>query len=178
MSVVRLAEGGRLSFFCPGCGEAHTIRVGERAPGVWGWNRDLDRPTFEPSVLLRTGHYCTSHKPGDSCWCTYNAEHPEAPAPFACAICHSFVREGRIQFLNDSTHALAGQTVPLPEWQEMSFAVREPTTEEESGICLTCGQPATECDCTGGPLIEPECSCYEPEYGHQPGCAFYGRKTP
>jgi hypothetical protein len=33
--------------------------------------------------------------------------------------CHSFVRNGHIEFLSDSTHALAGQTVqlpPLPEW--------------------------------------------------------------
>ena len=29
--------------------------------------------------------------------------------------CHSFVRSGRIEFLSDSTHALAGQTVDLPD---------------------------------------------------------------
>lgn len=22
---------------------------------------------------------------------------------------------------------------------------------------------------------EPECTCYEPEYGHMPGCQFYGQ---
>ena len=31
-------------------------------------------------------------------------------------VCHSFVTDGRIQFLADCTHALAGQTVDLPEW--------------------------------------------------------------
>jgi hypothetical protein len=38
--------------------------------------------------------------------------------------CHSFVRDGHIEFLTDSTHKLAGQTVVLPalpdwcgEWQ-------------------------------------------------------------
>ncbi|BAS10570.1 hypothetical protein AHiyo4_39920 [Arthrobacter sp. Hiyo4] len=33
--------------------------------------------------------------------------------------CHSFVRNGHIEFLSDSTHELAGQTMalpPLPEW--------------------------------------------------------------
>lgn len=33
--------------------------------------------------------------------------------------CHSFVKASRIEFLSDSTHKLAGQTVPLaplPEW--------------------------------------------------------------
>jgi hypothetical protein len=29
--------------------------------------------------------------------------------------CHSFVTDGKIEFLNDSTHKLAGQTVPLPD---------------------------------------------------------------
>jgi hypothetical protein len=29
-------------------------------------------------------------------------------------ICHCFIRDGQIQFLLDCTHALAGQTVPLP----------------------------------------------------------------
>lgn len=42
-------------------------------------------------------------------------------------------------------------------------------------VCLNCKEPPEQCDCTGGPLLEPECSCYEPAYGHQPGCAFYGR---
>jgi hypothetical protein len=31
-------------------------------------------------------------------------------------VCHSFVTDGRIQFLNDCTHPLAGQTVDIPEW--------------------------------------------------------------
>lgn len=30
--------------------------------------------------------------------------------------CHSFVVDGQMQFLGDCTHALAGQTVPIPEW--------------------------------------------------------------
>ena len=32
-------------------------------------------------------------------------------------VCHSFVTAGRIQFLEDSTHALAGQTVDLPDFE-------------------------------------------------------------
>jgi hypothetical protein len=30
-------------------------------------------------------------------------------------VCHSFVTDGRIQFLSDCTHELAGQTVDLPD---------------------------------------------------------------
>ena len=36
-------------------------------------------------------------------------EHVE-PRPY---VCHSFVREGKIEFLGDCTHALKGQTVDL-----------------------------------------------------------------
>ena len=32
-----------------------------------------------------------------------------------CQRCHSFVRDGKIRFLADSYHELAGQTVDLPE---------------------------------------------------------------
>ncbi|SDI15562.1 DUF6527 family protein [Pseudomonas panipatensis] len=57
------------------------------------WNGDVDRPTFAPSVLV-----------------TY----PWGPEQMQVR-CHSFVRDGRIEFLSDCTHALAGQTVNLPE---------------------------------------------------------------
>jgi hypothetical protein len=30
--------------------------------------------------------------------------------------CHSYVTNGRIQFLSDCHHSLAGQTVELPDW--------------------------------------------------------------
>jgi hypothetical protein len=33
-------------------------------------------------------------------------------------VCHSFVTDGRIQFLGDCTHALANQTFDLPGWEE------------------------------------------------------------
>lgn len=81
-------------FWCPGCDEAHAVQVGGEHPGPkWSWNGSLERPTFQPSVLVRGNK-------GD----TVN--------PY---VCHSFVVEGRIQFLGDCTHALAEQTVDLPE---------------------------------------------------------------
>ena len=39
-------------------------------------------------------------------------------------------------------------------------------------VCLLCSEKARDCECTGGPLLEPECTCYEPELGHGPGCYF------
>lgn len=93
---------GGLSFFCPGCNSAHTIKT--VGPGSWGWNGSIEQPTFTPSVLV-----------------THDAN-PDAAEEFkewrTARACHSFVTDGMIQFLGDSTHALAGQTVPLADWPE------------------------------------------------------------
>ncbi len=114
-AVLRSQQGGGLAFRCPGCNMVHAVDVN---PGGWTWDGNVDAPTFSPSVLVTGGHYIPGHQ-GD-CWCTYNAKHPDEPTVFKCSRCHSFVRGGQIQFLNDSTHALAGQTVPLPAWPEDS----------------------------------------------------------
>ena len=101
------------NFHCPGCNEAHTVRT---EPDGWGFNDDLERPTFSPSILLRSGHFSTRFQPGDECWCTWEKE-DGSKSGFECAICHSFVIDGKIQFLGDCTHAMAGQTVDLPVWR-------------------------------------------------------------
>lgn len=110
------AKPGGYTFKCPGCNETHlvTTAVPNGNGMVWGWNGSTSQPTFTPSLLYRSGHYMPGYTSG-RCWCDYNREHPDEPAPFSCGICHSFVVNGHIQFLNDCTHALAGQTVPLPE---------------------------------------------------------------
>ena len=88
-----------LVFFCPGCQSGHSILT---SAGGWGWNGDIEYPTFTPSVLV-----------------THEAV-PEASDKFkewrTARICHSFVTDGRIQFLSDSTHSLAGQTVELADF--------------------------------------------------------------
>ena len=95
-----------LAFWCPGCLEHHTVT------SVWTFNGDYDKPTFLPSVLLTSGHHVPGWQ-GPDCWCSYNREHPEDTDPFVCRRCHSYVKDGNIEFLPDSTHALAGKTVPL-----------------------------------------------------------------
>ena len=111
----RMTEDGRLVFWCPGCKEPHGVPVRQAVPGwscVWTWNGSRELPTLAPSVLIRSGHYVPGYASG-VCWCTYNREHPNDPAPFVCGVCHTFVRDGRIQFLNDCTHEYAGRTVEL-----------------------------------------------------------------
>lgn len=113
--VLRIIEGGQLGFFCAGCESAHAICIN---PGGWGFNGNYDKPTFTPSVLVRSGHYIPEwaeqmrKDPNRDCYCTFNKKHPEL-ASFECACCHSFVTDGQIKFLPDSTHALAGKTVAL-----------------------------------------------------------------
>lgn len=108
---LRFGEGGVITFFCPGCKETHSIKT----PG-WTFDGNAENPTFSPSVLVRSGHFAPGHKEGDSCWCTYNKEH--GTNDFECRRCHSFVRNGKIEFLGDCSHELRNQTVDLPEFRD------------------------------------------------------------
>lgn len=112
-AVVKLVDGGYVSFLCPGCGRHHTLPVGDGFGTRWSFNGSLDKPTLTPSILATNGHYVSGYD-GRGCWCDYNREHPD-DVTFVCGICHSFVTDGQIQFLTDCTHKLAGQTVSLPE---------------------------------------------------------------
>lgn len=111
-NVLRNVEGGLLSFRCPGCEEMHAVRV--EGPEAWGWDGNIDAPTFTLSVLVTGGHFSPNFQAGEACWCTYNLDHPDDPAPFSCKRCHSYVEKGQIRFLADCSHALVGQTIPLP----------------------------------------------------------------
>jgi hypothetical protein len=108
-----------LLFMCPGCECGHQIHVkpekNTHTGAGWGWNGSMEKPTFTPSILVSSGHYSEGRAPGP-CWCTFNAERPNEPSDFTCSRCHSYVTDGNIQFLSDSTHKLAGQTIPLPDW--------------------------------------------------------------
>ncbi len=79
--------GERIWIWCPGCEEAHALRVNAVPPNTsWTWNGSLESPTFSPSLFVS-----------------------------GAKVCHSYIKEGRIQFLGDCGHDLAGQTVALPE---------------------------------------------------------------
>lgn len=78
-------------FDCPGCKMSHGFNINGPGP-IWKFNGDMIKPTISPSLLVKYGN-----RKGDQ-------------------ICHSFIRDGNIQFLNDCTHDLAGQTVPIPEF--------------------------------------------------------------
>ena len=112
---LRRLEGGLVLFHCPGCRTGHQVRVDPTFGSAWGFNGSGDAPTFTPSVLVRGGHYTHGEMPGN-CYCDYSERYPDRePIEGKCFRCHSFVTDGRIQFLSDCTHELAGQTVDLPD---------------------------------------------------------------
>jgi hypothetical protein len=93
---------GELGFNCPGCGHRHFINDSEtkiQNVPVWGFNGDFEKPTITPSILTRS--YRKNEITGN-----YDIEIDR---------CHSFIREGNIEFLSDCQHSLASQTVELPE---------------------------------------------------------------
>lgn len=68
---------------------------------AWSFNGDLNRPTLSPSILVHSATRLLDHGPPMT-----TRQTPR---------CHSFVRDGRIEFCGDSEHELSGQTVDLPE---------------------------------------------------------------
>lgn len=119
--ILRDTEDNGLMFWCPGCDMAHRIQHGSGSGSRWGWNGDVDKPTFTPSVLVR-GSEMTEKGRADYEACRAAGFPKPAPESFENkpSVCHSFVKDGRIQFLGDCTHALAGWTVELPAWDDES----------------------------------------------------------
>lgn len=85
-------NNGFYLFHCPGCNRTHYVDK-----NIWQFNGDVDNPTVSPSILVNGYEKCIN---------------PTEPR------CHSFIKDGKIQFLSDCSHSLAGQTVELPEWEE------------------------------------------------------------
>jgi hypothetical protein len=96
-------EGGPVighMIFCPACGNSHMFDVGR-----WSFNGDHERPTFSPSMLVRGTRMITDEE-RDRIMAGEKIE----PEPL---VCHSFVCDGRIEYLSDCTHEYAGKTVDL-----------------------------------------------------------------
>jgi hypothetical protein len=77
---------------CPGCDDVHCLDT------RWTFNGDRVKPTFRASLLVHPVNL------------------PDGTPVYPR--CHSYVTDGKIEFLSDCTHALAGQTVELPAFRE------------------------------------------------------------
>ena len=78
-------EDPEYTFFCPACGTHHWFSTTGREPNNHCFNGDMHRPTVSPAIITVTGkHRC----------CLY-------------------IRGGYLQYLPESTHDLAGQTIKM-----------------------------------------------------------------
>lgn len=86
--------------WCPACEEVHqfAIESPNSSGAIWQWNGDTEKPTFTPSMLIRWGKQADPK-------CEVNG-----------GICHYILTDGIINYCGDCTHAMAGQSVPLPDW--------------------------------------------------------------
>lgn len=148
--------GKQVYTWCPGCDWMHPWTV--EAPAgpngdklnsgiTWTWDHNLVRPTFSPSLMIKTAvHLCkhtwtvcpseeggecdeTSHRLGykllDGTAIAPKVYDPVPDGAVKVRVhsdpcqknpwgpCHSFLKNGMWQFLNDSAHELAGKTVPM-----------------------------------------------------------------
>lgn len=84
------SDGETFMFWCPGCGHGHTVPTPR-----WGFNGDVNSPTFSPSVR----HYVThNYEGGDGREET---------------LCHYHVKAGKIEYCNDCKHQFNGQTIDM-----------------------------------------------------------------
>lgn len=123
---LRSIEGGGLGYWCQGCDMLHQVRVGEGPGPRWGYNGNPDRPTFTPSVLVRWDTLSPAARERNQAFYREHGRYmtrEELPADVQ-HVCHTFITDGRVQFLSDCTHQFAGQTLDLPElhkdWQDES----------------------------------------------------------
>ena len=80
-------------FQCPGCGQHHAFWTRSLRGPVWDFNGDTERPTVRPSILVQG-------------------------SPWENRRCHSFITDGKIQFLDDCTHDLRGKTVDMADFED------------------------------------------------------------
>jgi hypothetical protein len=94
---------GGFAHWCPGCEEMH------RLPDSWTFDGNLESPTFRPS-FKHEGVQCVVV---EGQWTgEWKLDSAGKTIPY---VCHYVLTAGQLNFCADSTHSLAGQTVPLPD---------------------------------------------------------------
>lgn len=91
---------GQYTFWCPGCQCGHKVNIeseGSTHP-VWSLSGSLDNPTISPSICVTTKWSVPS---------------------FKAKVCHLFIRNGKIEYLPDCTHELAGKTVDMVDLEQI-----------------------------------------------------------
>ena len=84
-----------ITHWCPACKGTHRFTI--NGPVSWTFNGNVDAPTFTPSMRISWGKFVN-------------------PAYDEGGVCHYILTDGVINFCGDCTHAMSGQSVPLPDW--------------------------------------------------------------
>ena len=98
-------------FHCEGCNSAHGVIVQGNGRPVWGFNNNEEKPTFTPSVLVRWVSMPENPILDENG--NYILGNDGRVKGAKDEVCHSFVTDGMIRYLNDCTHHLKGQTLEL-----------------------------------------------------------------
>lgn len=111
MSRLENIDGGMIAFYCPGCKCSHMVDPKR-------WTVDIEGETISPSVLVHENwkmpnEWDYNSAPKDENGTLVKQENGKILGAVKSHRCHSFVRDGKIQFLNDCTHELAGKTVEM-----------------------------------------------------------------
>ena len=97
MKIWEIERTDMIAFECPACGCCHFIRQ-----PAWSFNGNYEHPTITPSILVNA-----------------DRNNPNTPR------CHSFVKDGFIQFLDDCSHNMKGQTLELPDMDYEEEGLKE-----------------------------------------------------
>jgi len=97
------SQDGLKIFYCPGCKCSHAID-----PKKWTFNEETN--TISPSVLVKHVNNHNEWEVDEDG--NYVFENGKVKGS-KMITCHIFVKNGQIQYLNDCTHELAGQTVDM-----------------------------------------------------------------
>jgi hypothetical protein len=107
ISAKMRSVAGGFVWWCPACGEPHPL------PSSWTFDGNLEAPTFSPS-FKHTGVQTVKDDKGE--WTgEWVKDASGAVVPWCC---HYVVTAGQVAYQGDCTHAMASQTVPMPDLPE------------------------------------------------------------
>jgi len=95
---LRIKQGGFYVHRCPGCNAIHTVPTEAKDGPNWEFNYNPFLPSFQPALRI-------------SMTKQFGSGISEART-----VCHYVITDGKIFFMKDCKHHLAGQTVDLPDY--------------------------------------------------------------
>lgn len=100
-----------LCHWCPACEELHALSCEKAPPNgqLFVWDGEINFPTFWPAMRIQIGPFTRRDRKPD--W-----------------VCHYFLRQGILTYLNDCTHPLVGEKrglIPIPEHRKQRIEANE-----------------------------------------------------